>query len=67
MLTKRELEVFKLVCKGYNNKEIGKILYISSHTAKAHVNSIINKLSVRNRTQAAYIGGTYLILKKNQG
>ena len=57
MLTKREQEVLKLICKGYNNVEIAKILHIIKHTAKAHVTSIINKLECRNRTNTAYVAG----------
>lgn len=57
MLTKREKEVLKLVCEGYNNVEIARILNISKHTSKAHVTSIIKKLNKRNRTESAYIAG----------
>lgn len=57
MLTPREKEVLKLVCEGYNNTEIAKILNISRHTAKAHVTSIIKKLNRKNRTDTAYMAG----------
>ena len=57
MLTTREKEVLKLVCEGYNNTEIAQMLYISKHTAKAHVTSIIKKLNKRNRTDTAYMAG----------
>ncbi|MBR6722482.1 response regulator transcription factor [bacterium] len=53
MLTQRELEVLTLVCKGLTNLEIAEELCISSHTAKAHVCSIIRKFGVDNRTLAA--------------
>lgn len=56
-LTDREIEVLKLVCKGYSNKEIGKELGISHHTSKAHVEAISRKLNTRNRTTTAYIAG----------
>lgn len=52
-LTKREYEVLKLVVDGKSNSEIAQILCISEHTAKAHVCSIIQKLVVDDRTQAA--------------
>ena len=52
MLTKRELEVIELIMQGYTNREISDKLTISSHTAKAHVESIFRKLGVFNRVQA---------------
>jgi len=52
-LTQREYEVLKLVVDGKSNCEIAEILCISEHTAKAHVCSIIQKLVVDDRTQAA--------------
>ena len=52
-LTEREYEVLKLVVNGMSNQEIAKELNISEHTSKAHVCSIIQKLVVDDRTQAA--------------
>ena len=52
-LTRREYEVLKLIVDGKSNSEIAEALCISSHTAKAHVCSIIQKLVVDDRTQAA--------------
>ena len=52
-LTQREKEVAKLLVKGMTNSEIAKELIITVHTAKAHVCSILNKLKVRDRVQAA--------------
>ncbi len=52
-LTKREFEVLKLIVDGKSNNEIAQELTISSHTAKAHVCNIIQKLLVDDRTQAA--------------
>ncbi len=57
MLTQRELEVLECICKGYSNSEIAKELFISEHTAKAHVTSILRKFNVKNRTLAAYFAG----------
>ncbi len=56
-LTSREKETAKLLIKGYNNREIAEKLIVSTHTAKYHVTSIINKLEALNRTHAAYIIG----------
>jgi DNA-binding NarL/FixJ family response regulator len=52
-LTQREYEVLKLIVDGKSNNEIAQELTISSHTAKAHVCNIIQKLLVDDRTQAA--------------
>ena len=54
-LTEKELEVLFLVAKGYNNSQIGEKIFITSHTVKAHVSSIIKKLEVANRTEAIYV------------
>ena len=54
-LTPREHQVLQLVAKGFTNKEIGRALGISDNTARNHVNSIIEKLEVSDRTEAATI------------
>ena len=50
MLSPREKDVLELVCKGYTNKQIAKILIVSSDTVKAHLASIMRKFNVNNRT-----------------
>jgi DNA-binding NarL/FixJ family response regulator len=52
-LSPRELEVLELVARGLDNSKIGAELYISPRTAKNHVSSILAKLGVTNRVQAA--------------
>lgn len=52
-LTEREVEVLKLVAKGYSNDEIADALILSERTARGHVSSILGKLHLANRTQAA--------------
>lgn len=52
-LTEREFEVLRLLVKGRSNTEIAKELIVSVHTAKAHVCSILQKLCVDDRVQAA--------------
>lgn len=52
-LTERETEVLRLLAKGQSNKEIAHTLYISEPTVKTHVSSILGKLHVTSRTQAA--------------
>lgn len=52
-LTNRELDVLKLIVAGRSNKQIGSDLDISEATVKTHINSILSKLGVSDRTQAA--------------
>jgi two-component system, NarL family, response regulator len=52
-LTARELEVLHMLARGLTNKEIGNALRISGNTVRNHVNSIIEKLEVSDRTEAA--------------
>jgi DNA-binding NarL/FixJ family response regulator len=51
-LTKREVEVLRLMAQNYSNKEIGKKLFISEPTVKTHVSNILRKLRQSNRAQA---------------
>jgi len=57
-LSKREHEVFELLCQGMTNREIADTLYISEVTVKVHVRHILKKLGVRSRTEAALLGAT---------
>jgi NarL family two-component system response regulator LiaR len=52
-LTERELEVLKLVAQGLSNQDIAGSLVVSEPTVRAHVSSILSKLHLANRTQAA--------------
>lgn len=52
-LSEREFEVLKFIVMGKSNTEIAEELFISVHTAKAHVCSILQKMSVEDRVQAA--------------
>jgi len=52
-LTPREYEVLKLIVKGLSNKAIGEKLGICEGTVKCHVNTILARLGVEDRTQAA--------------
>lgn len=52
-LTSREAQILKLITEGYNNMEIAQRLVISVNTTKAHVASILQKLEVEDRLQAA--------------
>jgi DNA-binding CsgD family transcriptional regulator len=52
-LSPRELEVARLVRRGLTNKQIGQTLYVSERTAENHVQHILTKLGLRNRSQIA--------------
>jgi DNA-binding NarL/FixJ family response regulator len=52
-LSTRELEVLRLIVEGMSNKEIASNLSITESTVKNHINSILAKLKVKDRTQAA--------------
>jgi len=52
-LSAREREVLGLIVKGHGNKQIAFVLGIAEHTVKNHVKSILSKLEVEDRTQAA--------------
>ena len=52
-LSERELEVLRLLAGGNTNDEIGRSLYVSANTVKAHLKSIYRKLDVNSRHEAA--------------
>ena len=52
-LTSRELEVLELLARGVDNTEIARALFLSQHTVKNHVSSILITLQCQNRIQAA--------------
>jgi DNA-binding NarL/FixJ family response regulator len=54
-LSSREVEVLRMVAKGLGNKEIGNALNIAEVTVKLHVSHVLEKLSVKDRTQAATV------------
>jgi DNA-binding NarL/FixJ family response regulator len=51
-LTEREMDVFRLITRGYSNAEIGRELFISDTTVKTHVTRLLQKLDLRDRAQA---------------
>ncbi|MGD9921040.1 MAG: LuxR C-terminal-related transcriptional regulator [Pseudorhodoplanes sp.] len=54
-LSKRQLEVLKLLGDGKSNAEIAKALFRSPHTVKLHVSAILRQLNLKSRTQAALL------------
>ena len=55
-LTKREVEVVRLMTGGYSNREIGDALGASEGTVKNHISSILSKMGVRDRIRAVLKG-----------
>jgi len=62
-LTPREREVLSLIATGASNREIAEILCITQKTVKNHVSSILSRLHLRDRTQAAVFAHSFLTLK----
>ena len=54
-LSKREIEVLRLVAEGRTNGEIGRALFVTTKTASSHVAHILDKLGVSSRTEAAIV------------
>ncbi len=67
LLTDRELEIVKLVAKGFSNREIAASLYRSEGTIKNYISSVLNKTGLEHRTQIAiyYLTGEKNIEDKN--
>ncbi|WP_414545000.1 response regulator [Nostoc sp. CCY0012] len=55
-LTTTEIEILKLIGRGLSNREIANKLFVTTNTAKSHVNSIFTKLNTKNRVQAVTRG-----------
>jgi NarL family two-component system response regulator LiaR len=52
-LTDREMDVLRLITQGHSNKEIASTLHLTEGTVKGYVSTILGKLQVTDRTQAA--------------
>jgi DNA-binding NarL/FixJ family response regulator len=66
-LTPREREVLQLIAIGASNREIAETLFISERTVKNHMTSILNRLNLRDRTQAALLANAFLSQLKSIG
>lgn len=62
-LSERELEILAFIVKGFSNKDIAKKAFISEYTVMNHVTSILKKLKVESRIQAAVVALKYGIIK----
>ena len=58
-LSEREREVLTLLAQGSSNKEIGAVLHLTEATVKGYVSTILSKLHVMDRTQAALVAVRY--------
>jgi DNA-binding NarL/FixJ family response regulator len=65
-LSERELDVLRLLARGRANKEIARDLSIAEKTVKSHVSSILAKLGVQSRTQAALYAGRVGLVPMDQ-
>jgi len=63
-LTPRELEILRHLAEGQSNKEIGRSLEITDGTVKLHVKSILRKLGIRSRVEAAVLAVEHGLGKK---
>ena len=52
-LTKRELEILRLVAEGHSNAQLAQMLWVTEQTVKFHLSNIYRKLDVANRTEAS--------------
>jgi DNA-binding NarL/FixJ family response regulator len=52
-LTKRELEILRLVAEGHSNAQLARMLWVTEQTVKFHLSNIYRKLDVANRTEAS--------------
>jgi two-component system, NarL family, response regulator DevR len=52
-LTRRELEILRLVAEGHSNAKLAKMLWVTEQTVKFHLSNIYRKLDVSNRTEAS--------------
>ena len=60
-LTNREYDVLELIRYGYSNREIADRLFVSTHTIKAHISSLLYKIGAKNKAEATRIYLTRLI------
>jgi len=52
-LTRRELEILRLVAEGHSNAQLGRMLWVTEQTVKFHLSNVYRKLGVANRTEAS--------------
>ncbi|AKN31963.1 LuxR family transcriptional regulator [Clostridium carboxidivorans P7] len=65
LLTNREREILIEVAKGLSNPKISEKFFITENTVKKHINHILNKLNIKDRTEAALYWNRYVLMNKN--
>jgi DNA-binding NarL/FixJ family response regulator len=65
-LTTREREVLQLIASGLSNREIAQKLFLSEGTVRNHISNILNRLNLRDRTQAAIFANSFLPCLENR-
>jgi NarL family two-component system response regulator LiaR len=66
LLSERELDVLRLLARGFSNAEIANRLYLSQGTVRNYVSAVLNKLQVADRTQAAVLALRHGLVKLNE-
>jgi DNA-binding NarL/FixJ family response regulator len=66
-LTRRELEILRLVAEGHPNSAVAKMLYVTVPTVKFHLSNIYRKLNVSNRTEASRRAQLHGLLERRKG
>jgi ATP/maltotriose-dependent transcriptional regulator MalT len=66
-LTKRELEILRLVASGSSNSQMAKLLWVTEQTVKFHLSNIYRKLEVPNRTAASARANSLGLLERDDG
>jgi DNA-binding NarL/FixJ family response regulator len=64
LLSDREMKIVQLVAQGFQNKEIGKELFISENTVKNHLRNIFDKLGVSDRLELALYAIHHCLIEK---
>jgi DNA-binding NarL/FixJ family response regulator len=65
-LTRRELEILRLVAEGHSNSEVARMLWVTEQTVKFHLSNIYRKLNVTNRTEASRWAQLHGLLQQSQ-
>jgi DNA-binding NarL/FixJ family response regulator len=66
-LTEGELDILREIARGRSNAEIAGALYLSQATVKSHVNRVLSKLDLRDRTQAAVLAYETGLVRPGEG